>query len=195
MLFNTIKHILPRFCFEGKYVDVNEQTSGNVNNTYCLTYNQNGKIVYYTLQHINSYVFKDPYAVMRNIEQVTAHIKNTLIANGVDPHRRVLELVPTRDGQMLYVDPNGGFWRAYVFISEATPYNMPQKPVHVFETGRAFGEFQKLLSSFPAENLTETIPNFHNTPRRFYTFVASLAEDKARRVRQVEDEIDRKSVV
>ena len=190
MLFNTIKHILPRFCFEGKYVDVNEQTSGNVNNTYCLTYNQNGKIVYYTLQHINSYVFKDPYAVMRNIEQVTAHIKNTLIANGVDPHRRVLELVPTRDGQMLYVDPNGGFWRAYVFISEATPYNMPQKPVHVFETGRAFGEFQKLLSSFPAENLTETIPNFHNTPRRFYTFVASVAEDKAGRVRQVEDEIE-----
>ena len=190
MLFNTIKHILPRFCFEGKYVDVNEQTSGNVNNAYCLTYHQNGKIVYYTLQHINSYVFKDPYAVMRNIEQVTAHIKNTLIANGVDPHRRVLELVPTRDGQMLYVDPNGGFWRAYVFISEATPYNMPQKPVHVFETGRAFGEFQKLLSSFPAENLTETIPNFHNTPRRFYTFVASVAEDKAGRVRQVEDEIE-----
>ena len=190
MLYNSIKHILPRFCFEGEYVDVNEQTSGNVNNTYCLTYDQNGKTVYYTLQHINSYVFKDPHAVMRNIERVTEHIRSTLVSNGIDPHRRVLELVPTRDGQTLYVDPKGGFWRAYIFISEATPYNMPQKPVHVFETGRAFGEFQKLLSNFPAEDLNETIPNFHNTTRRFYTFVASVAEDRAGRARQVDDEIE-----
>lgn len=190
MLYNFIKGILPRFCFEGKYVNVTEQTSGNVNNTYCLTYDQDGKIVYYTLQHINSYVFKDPQAVMRNIERVTAHIRNTLIENGVDPHRRVLELVPTRDGKTLYIDPKGGFWRAYIFISEATPYDMPQKPVHVYETGRAFGEFQKLLTSFPAEDLTETIPDFHNTTRRFYTFVASVAEDKAGRCKQVEDEIE-----
>ena len=189
-IYNSIKGILPKFAFEGKYKDVLEFTSGNVNNTYRLTYELNDQIIYYTLQHINSYVFKDPASVMRNIEHVTGHIRASLVANGVDPHRRVLELVPTRDGKYLYVDPKGGFWRAYIFITGVTPYDMPQKPVHVFETGRAFGEFQKLLSNFPAEELTETIPNFHNTTRRFYTFVASVAEDKAGRIKGIEEEID-----
>ena len=188
--YNFIKGVLPKFAFEGKYKDVYEHTSGNVNNTYRLTYELDGKPIYYTLQHINSYVFKDPAAVMNNIEAVTEHIRDSLVANGVDPHRHVLELVPTRDGKYLYEDPRGGFWRSYMFITDATAYDMPQKPVHVFETGRAFGEFQKLLSNFPAEQLNETIPDFHNTTRRFYTFVASVAEDKAGRCKSVDDEIE-----
>ena len=88
------------------------------------------------------------------------------------------------------MDPKGGFWRAYIYITGASAYDTPKKPVHVFETGRAFGEFQKLLSNFPADQLHETIPNFHNTTRRFYTFVASVAEDKADRCKLVENEIE-----
>ena len=189
-IYNSIKNVLPKFAFEGKYKEAKEFTSGNINNTYCLTYDKSGETVYYTLQHINNYVFKDPAGIMENISRVTEHIRTTLTENGVDPNRRVLELVPTKTGDYLYVDPKGGFWRAYIFISNATPYDMPEKPVHVFETGRAFGEFQKLLSNFPANELNETIPNFHNTTRRFYTFVASVAEDKAGRCKQVEDEIE-----
>ena len=189
-LYNSIKNILPKFAFEGKYKEVHEQTSGNINNTYRLTYEQDGQMYHYILQHINNYVFKDPKAVMENIERVTSFLHDALVSNGVDPNRRVLELVPTKAGGSLYIDPKGGFWRAYIFITNASAYDAPQKPIHVFETGRAFGEFQKLLSDFPAAELHETIPNFHNTTRRFYTFVAAVAEDKAGRVKQVEDEIE-----
>ena len=58
------------------------------------------------------------------------------------------------------------------------------------EAGRAFGCFQRMLSDFPAEELYETIPDFHNTRKRFYDFVASVAADRAGRVKEIEREID-----
>lgn len=190
MVYNEVKHILPLFAFEGEYVDAVEMTSGNINNTYRLEYRLNGAPIYYTLQHINRYVFKDPKMVMENIERVTDHLRTSYIAEGTDPTRHVLHLIPTVTGDTLYIDAEGNYWRAYHFISSATPYDAPEKPVHLFETGRAFGEFQKRLYDFPADLLHETIPDFHNTTKRFYTFVASIAADKAHRAREVEDEIE-----
>lgn len=190
MIYNNIKHILPQFRFEGRYVDAIEMTSGNINNTYRLEYRLGGESVFYTLQHINRYVFKNPNEVMENISRVTAHLQSSYTAEGVDPARRVLKLIPTRTGDTLFVDQQGNYWRAYHFIGGATPYDAPEKPVHLFETGRAFGEFQKRLCDFPADMLHETIPNFHNTTRRFYTFVAAVAENKSGRAQQAEAEIE-----
>ncbi len=190
MVYNDIKIILPQFRFEGNYVDAIEMTSGNINTTYRLEYNLEGQSVFYTLQHINRYVFKNPLMVMENIERVTNHLRESYAKENLDSTRRVLQLIPTKTGETLYVDRQGNYWRAYHFISDATPYDAPEKPVHLFETGRAFGEFQKRLYDFPAEQLHETIPNFHNTTRRFYTFVASVAEDKAGRVKEADEEIE-----
>jgi len=188
--YNRIKGILPQFPFEGKYVSSSEMTSGNINNTYRLTYKSGDKLIQYTLQHINPYVFKEPDKVMENIKNVTEHLKSTLEAQGLDPSRRVLQMIKTKTGDIMYKDPSGYYWRAYYFIDNATPYNSVEKPEHFYEVGRIFGEFQKLLCNYPVEDLHETIPDFHNTTRRFYAFVASVAEDKAGRVEEVENEIE-----
>lgn len=190
MIYNDIKHILPKFSFSGVYSDARELTSGNINNTYHLTYDENGIKKEYTLQHINKYVFKKPAEVMLNIERVTTHLASSYAAAGIDPSRRVLTLIPTTDGNTLFQDAEGNYWRAYNYISGASAYDAPQKDAHVFETGRAFGEFQRMLSDFPADVLYPTIPDFHNTTRRFYGFVASVAADNAGRVRKIDDEIE-----
>jgi len=65
-----------------------------------------------------------------------------------------------------------------------------EKPEHFYEAGRAFGEFQRMLGGFPVNELYDTIPNFHDTRKRFYTFVASVAEDRAHRVAELDREID-----
>ena len=190
MVYNDIKNILPHFRFEGKYADGIELTSGNINNTYLITYDCGSERKYYTLQHINKFVFKRPYEVMTNIEKVTKHLAAAYEKAGEDPSRRVLNLIPTTSGVYIHQDDEGHYWRAYNYINGASAYDAPVKDAHVFETGRAFGEFQKNLADFPAEELYETIPDFHNTTRRFYTFVASVAADKAGRVKYVEDEIE-----
>ena len=191
MIYNRIKHIIPEFQFSGRYLNGEEIHSGNVNNTYHLIYRQNdGTLRHYTLQQINSYAFKDPRAVMRNIELISNHLRATMEERGINPDRRMLEIIPTKSGDTMLESENGGFWRAYRYIDNATAYDQVNKPEHFYEAGRAFGEFQRLLADFPAEKLTDTIPNFHNTQRRFYTFVAAIAEDKAGRVKNLEDEIE-----
>lgn len=190
MVYNEIRHILPHFLFKGKYVDGIELTSGNINNTYRLTYDANGCTEFYTLQHINKYVFKHPTDVMDNIERVTGHLMRAYEMQSIDPARHVLTLIPMREGGYLHQDMEGNYWRAYRYITNTTAYDAPKKDQHLFETGRAFGEFQRLLCDFPADMLHDTIPDFHNTRRRFFAFVASVAADKADRAGKVEDEIE-----
>ncbi len=190
MVYNEIKHILPYFSFKGRYVDGVELTSGNINNTYRLAYDLGGEMEFYTLQHINKYVFKKPHDVMSNIERVTGHLSRAYERQEIDPARHVLTLIPVREGGYLHQDMEGNYWRAYRYITGTTAYDAPKKAGHLFETGRAFGEFQKLLCDFPVDMLHDTIPDFHNTQRRFFSFVASVSADKADRVGKVDDEIE-----
>jgi serine/threonine protein kinase len=52
------------------------------------------------------------------------------------------------------------------------------------------GDFLCLLEDFPAEDLVETIPDFHNTPRRLFAFKETLKADPVGRVKGVQPEID-----
>ncbi len=191
MIYNDIKHILRQFAFQGKYVSAEELTSGNINATYALTYAQaDGSQKRYILQKINTVAFKDPHALMVNIQLVVNHITAAMARVKVDSSRRTLEFINSKQGSYLYCDASNQYWRAYVFIDNARAYDAIENPQHFYEAGRGFGEFQKYLFDFPAEKLTETIPDFHNTTKRFYAFVAAVAEDKAGRVASLEKEID-----
>jgi Ser/Thr protein kinase RdoA (MazF antagonist) len=58
-----------------------------------------------------------------------------------------------------------------------------------FEAARAFGQFQKLLADLPGARLHDTIPDFHNTPKRFAAFQKAIAADSASRVNGAAKEI------
>ncbi len=190
MIYNDIKGILPEFRFEGVYENSAEISSGNVNKTYRLTYRKKNKLQFYTLQHINKYVFKNPHLVVANIASITTYLKRKLIEKGEDPDRHVLEIIPTHSGKFLYVDDEGEYWRAYTFIDDADALDIVHTLSQFEEVGRGFGSFQKLLSDFSTEQLNETIPNFHNTTKRFYRFVNSLDKDLANRAKSVEEECE-----
>ncbi len=190
MIYNLIKHVLPEFRFEGEYENVTELQSGNINNTYHLEYKDGDKPRHYTLQRINGYVFKHPDVVTSNINRVTNHVKQSLTRDGINPDRKVLELIPTNRGDLIFRDKEGDYWRVYRFIENATAYDAVEKPEHFFEAGRAFGEFQRRLIDFPAEEVVDTIPNFHNTTKRFCAFVESATEDRVGRADDLEDEIE-----
>lgn len=190
MTYNLIKRIIPHFNFNGKYIRASEITSGNVNSTYRLEYQQGGKQKLYTLQHINRYVFKHPVEVVGNIVCVTNHLRDKMREMGLPVDRRVLELISTTDGNYIYEDEQGEYWRAYTFIEDADALDIVNTGAQMEEVGRAFGNFQRLLTDFDVNKLFVTIPDFHNTTKRFYRFVRSLDEDKVGRVRECEDEIE-----
>ena len=191
MAYNQIKHVLSAFRFEGRYSRAEELHSGNVNNTYHLYYAlPGGGCAQYVLQQINTYAFKKPDEVMSNIVRVTEYLRGVLAEAGEDSENRVLTCIPTVTGEFMFRDDQNRYWRAYRYIHDAVAYDRVEKPEHFYEAGRAFGEFQRMLGGFPVNELYDTIPNFHDTRKRFYTFVASVAEDRAHRVAELDSEID-----
>jgi len=185
-----LEAVCARFRLPGKTSDIHPFGNGHINDTFRVVRAADGREYYYTLQRINQYVFKRPEEVMTNIERVTRHMRRRIRAQGGDPDSRVLRLVPTLEGRYHIVDAQGETWRIYVFIDGASMYEMAPNPQVLTAAAGAFGEFQLLLADLPGERLHETIPHFHDTPRRFSAFQDAVRQDAAGRASKVGQEID-----
>jgi len=180
-----------QFQVEGTLVKAEENHSGIINTTYILTCSLgNKKKQMYTLQRINTYVFKNIDAVMENIRCVTRHLNEKLQARfPKDANRRALQLICTRDNKSYYRSADDGCWRMFTYIDHSVAYDVVRSVGDFYRAGVAFGGFQELLSDFPAETLHETIPNFHNTPKRLDDLFASAKKDPQHRCGELADEM------
>lgn len=179
-----------RFGITGRLTAWHEICAGNINRTYEVSFAApDGGCDKYTFQRINTYVFKNPEDVMYNILNVTEHIKKKLLEEYGSYERRVLSFLTADDGRPYLYTNDRDFWRVYRFVDNAKAYDIIEKPVHFYEAGRAFGEFQGWLSDFPVDILVETIPHFHNTIRRMEDFRRAVQEDRAGRCGEAEAEI------
>ena len=182
--------ITAQFALEGRFLDAAHFGSGHINDTYASHFQQGDRMVRYIHQRINHHVFKRPVEVMENIARVTAYARERIIAAGGDPLRETLTLIPTHDGKTYYCTPEGNYWRTYVFIEDATSYDIVEDPRYVYSASKAFGHFQALLSTLPGARLHETIPHFHHTRRRYLAFIEALHADARHRAAAVQPEID-----
>lgn len=189
MPHDPVRSILPHFRFRGEFVSSKELQSGNIHNTFLLCFREDTQEYCYTLQRVNTYVFPNPLGVMRNIAEVTQHLKKNILLHEKSAGRQVLELVYTINGEVMHTDEAGGVWRAYEYISGAVALDRVDSLGQMEEVGRAFGRFQRYLADFPAERLFESIPDFHHTARRFGAFLRAWEENRAGRAGQVEEEI------
>ncbi len=120
---------------------------------------------------MNRTVFHNPTELMQNIAQVTSFLRKKITAAGGDPFRETLNLIPTTDDAWFFVDERGEFWRAFLFISDASCYDAVTDPKLFYETGNAFGRFQQMLSDFPSASFSRRsrISTTHRSAtRRFY---------------------------
>lgn len=182
--------IIDKFDFSGSYVGYDDKKTGLINGTFTLIFKGAcGTEKKYILQKINTSVFKEPAALMENIEKVTKYIQKMAVAQGKNPARSTLNVIKTKDGKLYYVDDEGAYWRAYDFIEGCITCDKVEKPEDFYSAGVALGIFQKTLDSYPSEELAETIKNFHNTPSRYGDFCKAIEENRAGRKDSVEDEI------
>ena len=94
-----LKRIAGKFRILGDYVSAQPYGTGHINDTFMITCNQGGQPVRYILQRINHHVFRQPILLMDNVERVVQHIRQKLVADGVEEvSRRVLTLIETTDG-------------------------------------------------------------------------------------------------
>lgn len=175
--------------FSGEPVSWERYGSGHINDTFRLVCKDGDQERLYIIQRINHEIFTDPVSLMNNIAGVTSFLREKITAQGGDPTRETLNIVKARDGRNYAVDSEGNYWRGYLFISGATCFDKVRNPEDFYQSGKAFGHFQRQLAEYPAEELTETIVDFHNTPVRLETFKKAVEEDILGRAHLVEEEI------
>ncbi len=180
----TIVEIAKQFALDREPLAAEPYGCGHINDTYCVTAADKR----YILQRINHNIFPNVAGLMDNIKRVTDMVREQVLANGGDPDRECLQIIPTKDGAS-YLEYEGNYYRMYVFVERTLSLQTVEDPVHFYYSAVAFGRFQKQLAAFPAETLCEVIPNFHNTASRYAAFEAAVASDVKGRAAEVADEI------
>lgn len=188
-----IEEVIKKFNIEGKLVSIESNNSGNINKTYIATFIQEGNVQRkYLIQRINTTVFREPYKLMKNIEGVTKYLER-MIRKEKDNNHEVLKIVKTTDGRLLcsILGENGSrdYYRIYQFIENSVSYDYSVDPQIVYNTGKAFGNFQRLLADYPMHKLEETIKDFHDTRKRYRKLMEDIKIDPRDRALNVAREI------
>ncbi|MFM7182771.1 MAG: phosphotransferase [Verrucomicrobiales bacterium] len=189
---HNIEEIAQNFGIEGELVEGGAFGNGLINDTLAGTFERDGKRRRYVFQRINHHVFKNPIGLMENVERVCGHVRSRLETDGVDQlDRRCLTLLNTlSNGPLLHIPLKDEYWRCYRYINHCTSYDVVSTEEQAFEAAQKFGEFQKLVADLPGPRLTETIPDFHNTPKRFSAFEAAIQSDPLGRAKHCRAEIE-----
>lgn len=186
-----LEEVLSEYSHIGHLKSTEPYGNGHINNTFLLTYETDGfmdkRVI---LQEMNKEVFLNPKELMENVIGVTSYLREKIVENGGDAERETLYVIPTASGEKYYVDSRSEYWRAYAFIEGATCYEQVESKEDFYQSALAFGHFQHLLEKYPADTLHETIPQFHDTRKRFNDFKSTVAEDKMGRVSNVTKEIE-----
>src|SRR5690348_9361530 len=186
-----LQEISKKFQIYGEILHAETLKIGHINETYTATYDQGGTRVRYIHQKLNRNVFRNPAVVMKNVMRVTTHLRKKLESRSPrDLTRRSLVVIPTRDAKSYYENGDTEVWRTFVFVEGVETYEAVQSPAQALQAGRAFGEFQWLLVDLPGERLIETIPDFHNTRKRFSALQQAVQRDHYNRAKDAKAEID-----
>ena len=175
------------FRIPGPFFSYEEIKMGNVNHTYKVNYicddgSGMAKIKSYLVQRVNTYAFQKPLELMANIDKVTEYI------HAKYPHVKCLHFHHTEERHNYLMDKDG-FWRLSNYVPSVT-FNSCDDLEIVRSAGQAFGDFQMMLSEFDASSLHYTIPDFHNTRKRYAKLKEDMAADPCGRVAEVKEELD-----
>jgi hypothetical protein len=186
---NDLFTIIDQFSISGNIIDITPLGSGHIHETYRVI-TESDSTSDYVLQQINTHVFRDPDAVMHNIDLVTSHIQKKLASSGIsDTGRRVLTPVKLRHGGLMYNDQTNKVWRCFLYITDHKTYDRAISEEQVYEGGKAYGRFLQMLSDLPASNIRETIPGFHNLDLRLNQFLDACRNGVTKRINETRQDI------
>ena len=164
--------------------------TGHINDTYRVVTKQRNCEKEYILQKMNTQIFSKPKDLMHNIQLVTEYRKDRILQRGGDPERETLHFYPSKEGPLFFKDEEGNCFRLADRILRAWSYDQADSPEMFTHTGKAFGQFLIDLADFPAKQLAEVIPNFHNTRLRYETFVQEVEANRTGRRAGCQQEIE-----
>lgn len=147
-------------------------SKGHINTTYTLYFDYGNQVKRFLLQEINTNVFKDQKALMDNISKISEHLKkNTKKKNY---KKNLLRIYKTKNKNNYVILKNKSVWRVYHYIENSYTFDKTTNKKIFYEAGKIIGDFHNKLKNFDYSRLHETIKDFHNTPKRYETFLSIL---------------------
>ena len=197
-----LSYICKQFRIPGDILVYRWIPAGHINTAYYVAIYNGKEVTQLLVQKINTYVFREPIGMMRNIERITEYIRSQEMTM---EKRRRLHFRHTEDRKNYLVLKDGvavgddvdfqdervEFWRVYNFIECSTSFESAGGDPEVLRmSGKAFGRFNRQLKDFDAEQLTESIPHFHDTIHRMNAFFEIVEEDLLGRADSCRPEIE-----
>lgn len=132
---------------------------------------------FYVLQEINQNVFKNPEAIADNLRQLDGYRKLHV------PDYPFIAPLPGKDGKG-FVSIDKQLFRLSPFVGGSTVRTSVSGPDQAYEASFQFSRFVKAFSDFPAEKLTDTIPQFHDLTFRFEQFRTAISNAQPQRLQR-----------
>ncbi len=152
--------------------------NGHINDTYKVVIDNHSQA--YVLQRVNNKVFPNTKGI------VETHLKLHKAFNEKKYDIEVAEVLPDSSGEYL-VD---NVWRLTTFIKDSYSLEVVKEDWQAHETGRAFGMFAKICSSFDAKEFPEAIKDFHKLSFRLEQLEDAIKNNAANRLDGVQDIVD-----
>ena len=189
-LAKKLQTIGAAFHLPGLFFSYEEVRAGNVNHTYKVNYIMDdgqgmARIKSYIVQRLNSFAFRNPIQLMENIDKVTEHIRRKR-PGAMNLHYHHTDVTGERK---TFLMEGKDLWRIINYVPSIT-CDSCEDPQVVRNAGIAFGDFQKSLEDFQATELAETIPDFHNTRKRYQQLREAIQENPCGRYAEVQSEAE-----
>jgi len=177
----STEELCTKFGVRGTFAGEKTLTSGNINRTLLVSFEDGGAVKRYILQRINTYVFKNAKQLMGNVA-----LLQDWFASGDRPIR-----IPRfyGAGEDMWFEDGSGFWRLCDFVEGTVAYDVPKNDNVLRSAGRGFGLFLRATADFPADKLAETIPGFHDTEKRIKSLELSAEKDVCGRLSSCREEL------
>jgi hypothetical protein len=178
----TPEQIAQQFNLHGRLASMRPTTSGNVNDTYIAVFRTHFSEERVIIQRVNHIVFTRPDWIMENMRLLTQHCHDQLLRESDEADRiwQLPRIIPCKNGQDLFRDDAGNYWRAMTLIASASAFDTAQSAEHAYETGVVLGQFHRLLSGIDPMRLHDTLPGYHETPKYLAKYDQTAADTKAR---------------
>ena len=174
-----LNQVLKEFIIPDQDYKFKTISNGFINDTYMVLGNGNPE---YILQRINTHVFTNINSLIHNLDLVLPLLKH-------NDYKTIL-LVKTVSGNSFLRTETKHVWRLMTFIKDSLTYNTTSNPKIAFESGKIIGLYHKILKDFDAEELEDTLPDFHNINYRYQQFTTALPKANAKNITNAQEAID-----
>ena len=153
---------------------------GHIHDTFVVTCRGEKQFV---LQRVNRVIFRDLDGLATILEHITAHVARKAGARGV--RSIVPEPIPALSGGWMHIDATGAAWRAAQYVESSRALGTDTTNAELGAAARAFAALTRDLDDVGP--LVDTIPHFHDFPRRLADLDAAVSADRVGRAAGVRD--------